>query len=93
MRSKGPDRQTTVDMSMMRGSRSGFIFQKHWREYEQEYHHQIQLDRDRSSLSQSPNIKMEKQADRDSTSHMKAAFKHFNTLRREKEQRRMDMNH
>jgi len=41
LRTKGSDRRSTVDLSRMRGGRSGFIFQKHRKEYEQNYHHQV----------------------------------------------------
>ena len=39
LRTRGKDRQSTVDLSLMSGNRSGFIFMKNRHEYDQNYHH------------------------------------------------------
>ncbi len=71
-------------MKRMKGERGGFIWNKHWTEYEQNYHHIIQADRDRSTLSHISKVKIDKQTDRDSTSHMKTQFKVMNEKESEK---------
>ena len=89
---KGPQTQSTVSMNHMKGERGGFLRDKLKEDYQQNYFHVIQADRDRSSLKQSPSVKFAKQTDRDSTSHMKEAFAYLNGLEQQKIDRRIELN-
>ena len=40
-----------------------------------------------------PEVKIDRMGDRDSTSHMKEQFQHFNSVRQEWETKRIEMNH
>ena len=57
------------------------MFNKHWTNYDQEYFHHAQVGTRPSTLAKSPEIKMDRQLDRDKTSDMKEAYLHFNKLR------------
>ena len=77
----------------MKGERSGFMFDRHWTNYDQNYHHLVQVGERKSTLSKSPQIKMGLQLDRDKTSDMKEAFLFFNKVREEKRQKSVYRQH
>lgn len=93
LKTMGKDRRSTVDLSKMRGGRSSFIFEKNQHEYEQNYHHQVQIGDAKSWLNDRPELKLGKQLDRDSTSLWKVQYMHFNKIRDDKEKMRIKRNH
>ena len=51
---KGPQSQSTVDMRRMQGQRDSFLYHKLRSDYQNNAHHVIQADKNRSSLNKSP---------------------------------------
>ena len=62
-------------------------------DYDQKYHDLSQVGERPSTLKERPELKFDKMVDRDRTSHMKEQFMYLNNVKKEQEQKRIELNH